>query len=110
MRRKLSLCAAALLVSACGSDAPKKTVAFTAVIDQTGPTAVDRYLPAGTTGLNMNQVLNMRIALLHRSANLTAGETDTRTYNLVGTDVGPFNDRRIRLAATSNFVLRNRTQ
>jgi type IV pilus assembly protein PilW len=78
--------------------------------EKTGPTAVDRYLAAGTTGLNMNQVLNVRIALLHRSANLTAGETDTRTYNLVGTTVGPFNDQRIRLAATSNFVLRNRTQ
>jgi type IV pilus assembly protein PilW len=78
--------------------------------EKTGPTAVDRYLAAGTVGLNMAQVLNMRIALLHRSANLTAGETDTRTYNLVGTSVGPFNDQRIRLAATSNFVLRNRTQ
>lgn len=78
--------------------------------EKTGPTAVDRYLAAGTVGLNMNQVLSVRIALLHRSAHLTAGETDTRTYNLVGTTVGPFNDRRIRLAATSNFVLRNRTQ
>ena len=78
--------------------------------EKTGPTAVDRYLAAGTVGLNMAQVLNVRIALLHRSANFTAGETDTRTYNLVGTSVGPFNDRRIRLAATSNFVLRNRTQ
>lgn len=78
--------------------------------EKTGPTAVDRYLAAGTVGLNLNQVLNMRIALLHRSPNFTAGETDTRTYNLVGVNVGPFNDRRIRLAATSNFVLRNRTQ
>jgi type IV pilus assembly protein PilW len=78
--------------------------------EKTGPTAVDRYLAAGTVGLTMSQVLNLRVALLHRSANLTAGETDTRTYNLVGTVVGPFNDQRIRLAATSNFVLRNRTQ
>lgn len=78
--------------------------------EKTGPTAVDRYLPAGTVGLVMTQVLNLRVALLHRSANLSAGETDTRIYNLVGTTVGPFNDQRIRLAATSNFVLRNRTQ
>jgi type IV pilus assembly protein PilW len=83
--------------------------------EKTGPTAVDRYLDAskkghGATDLKMDQVLNLRVALLHRSANLTAGETDTRTYNLVGTTVGPFNDQRIRLAATSNFVLRNRTQ
>jgi len=83
--------------------------------EKTGPTAVDRYLDASKKGtaitdLVMAQVLNVRIALLHRSANLTAGETDTRTYNLVGTTVGPFNDQRIRLATTSNFVLRNRTQ
>jgi type IV pilus assembly protein PilW len=78
--------------------------------EKTGPTAVDRYLAAGTAGLVMAQVLSVRIAFLHRSANLTAGETDTRQYNLVGTTVGPFNDQRIRLAATSNFVLRNRTQ
>jgi type IV pilus assembly protein PilW len=78
--------------------------------EKTGPTAVDRYLAAGTAGLSMGLVLNVRVALLHRSANLTAGATDTRTYNLVGTAVGPFNDQRIRLAATTNFVLRNRTQ
>lgn len=78
--------------------------------EKTGPTAVDRYLAAGTAGLSMGLVLNLRIGLLHRSPNLTAGATDTRTYNLVGTAVGPFNDQRIRLAATSNFVLRNRTQ
>ena len=78
--------------------------------EKTGPTAVDRYLAAGTVGLNMSQVLNLRVALLHRSPNLSAGETDTRTYNLVGVSVGPFNDQRIRLASTSNFVLRNRTQ
>lgn len=78
--------------------------------EKTGPTAVDRYLAAGTGGLVMAQVLNLRIALLHRSANLSAGETDTRTYSLVGVNVGPFNDQRIRTVATSNFVLRNRTQ
>jgi type IV pilus assembly protein PilW len=78
--------------------------------EKTGPTAVDRYLPAGTAGLSMGQVLNVRIALLHRSPNLTAGATDTRTYDLVGTTVGPFNDQRIRLVATTNLVLRNRTQ
>ena len=78
--------------------------------EKTGPTAVDRYLAAGTAGLDMTRVLNVRVALLHRSANLTAGATDTRTYNLVGTTVGPFNDQRIRTVATTNFVVRNRTQ
>jgi type IV pilus assembly protein PilW len=84
--------------------------------EKTGPIAVDRYLDASKKGpiplndLNMENVVSMRIALLHRSANLSAGETDTRTYNLVGVSVGPFNDQRIRMVATSNFVLRNRTQ
>jgi type IV pilus assembly protein PilW len=78
--------------------------------EKTGPTAVDRYLAAGTAGLTMSLVLNLRVALLHRSPNLSAGETDTRQYSLLGVLVGPFNDQRIRLAATSNFVLRNRTQ
>jgi type IV pilus assembly protein PilW len=78
--------------------------------EKTGPTAVDRYLPAGDPNLQMGRVLNLRVALLHRSANLSAGEPDTRTYSLLGTNFGPYNDQRIRLAATSNFVLRNRTQ
>jgi type IV pilus assembly protein PilW len=78
--------------------------------EKTGPIAVDRYLPAGTAGLTMSQVLNLRVAVLHRSPNLSAGAKDTRTYNLAGTTVGPYNDERIRLAANSNFVLRNRTQ
>jgi type IV pilus assembly protein PilW len=78
--------------------------------EKTGPIAVDRYLAAGTVGLSMVQVLNLRVALLHRSPNLSAGEVNTRQYNLLGTVVGPFNDQRIRTAATTNVVLRNRTQ
>jgi hypothetical protein len=78
--------------------------------EKTGPIAVDRYLPAGTVGLSMAQVLNLRVAILHRSPNLSAGAKDTRTYSLADVTVGPFNDERIRLAANSNFVLRNRTQ
>lgn len=78
--------------------------------EKTGPTAVDRYLAAGDPNLSMARVLNLRVAILHRSANLSAGETDTRTYNLLGVNFGPYNDQRIRLASTTNFVLRNRTQ
>ena len=78
--------------------------------EKTGPIAVERYLAAGTAGLSMSHVLNVRVAILHRSPNLSAGAKDTRTYELAGTTVGPFNDERIRLAANSNFVLRNRTQ
>jgi type IV pilus assembly protein PilW len=79
------------------------------------PAVVDRYLDASKKGttvndLQMGKVMNVRIAVLHRSANLTAGETDARQYNLVGVTVGPFNDQRIRLAATSNFGVRNRAQ
>jgi hypothetical protein len=52
----------------------------------------------------------VRVAVLHRSAALTRGETDTRTYNLLGFNAGPFNDQRMRMLTTSNFTLRNRTQ
>jgi type IV pilus assembly protein PilW len=74
------------------------------------PVAADRYVAAGTAGLSMDRVLTVRVAILHRSSALTRGETDTRTYNLLGFNAGPFNDQRMRHLAISNFTLRNRTQ
>jgi type IV pilus assembly protein PilW len=77
---------------------------------KTGPVAVERYLPAGSATLVMDQVLNVRVAVLHRSSALTRGETDTRTYDMLGTNAGPYNDQRMRTLAVSSFVARNRTQ
>jgi type IV pilus assembly protein PilW len=70
----------------------------------------ERYLAAGVAGQNMNNVLVIRVALLHRSANNSAAVTDTRTYNLAGTSVGPFNDGRVRSVSNMTVGLRNRSQ
>jgi hypothetical protein len=58
----------------------------------------------------MDRIAAVRMALLHRSANLTTGIPDTKTYSMVGTSVGPFNDQRLRTLATTTVSLRNRTQ
>jgi type IV pilus assembly protein PilW len=71
---------------------------------------VERYLVAGAAGQNMNNVIGLRIALLHRSSNLSAAVPDTRTYNLAGTTVGPFNDARVRSVSNMTVGLRNRSQ
>ena len=71
---------------------------------------VERYLAAGTAGQNMNNVIAVRVALLHRSANNSATLTDTKTYNLAGTTVGPFNDARVRSVSNMTVGLRNRSQ
>jgi type IV pilus assembly protein PilW len=71
---------------------------------------VERYLVAGTAGQNMNNVIALRIALLHRSASNSAAVTDAKTYNLAGTVVGPFNDARVRSVSNMTVGLRNRSQ
>lgn len=70
----------------------------------------ERYLAAGAAGQNLNNVISVRIALLHRSANPSAGIVDTRTYELARTTFDPADDRRFRFAAATTIGLRNRTQ
>lgn len=72
--------------------------------------SAERYLVAGAAGQNMNNVISIRIALLHRSANLSAGALDTRTYTLAGTVWDPADDFRMRLVSNATVGLRNRTQ
>ena len=79
--------------------------------DTTSPTdaAADRFVPRAGVG-NMDNVVAIRIALLFQTA--TAGsrnDIDTRTYQLNGAAVGPFNDTRVRRLVTWNLNLRNRT-
>jgi type IV pilus assembly protein PilW len=70
----------------------------------------ERYLVAGGGGQNMNNVISVRVALLHRSPTQSAGLTDTKTYDLARTSWDPADDKRFRLAATTTIGLRNRTQ
>ena len=75
--------------------------------------SVDRYLPiAGPQAVgNIDKIVAVRVALLFRTPNVAATvvpETQ-RTYNLNGTVVGPFTDRRIRRAVTMTLNVRNRS-
>jgi len=66
----------------------------------------DYYVSAGTAGLDMDQVVSIRVTLLARSIedNL-AGQPVTYTYN--GTTTTPA-DRRLRRVFTSTIAVRNR--
>lgn len=53
----------------------------------------DRYLPAGTVGLTMDNVIAVRIGLVMRSPGATAAASsiDTRVYNVFGQSYSPSN-------------------
>lgn len=69
----------------------------------------DRYVPRNGVG-SMDSVLSIRISLLFETTNVGArDDPDTRTYQMNGAAVGPFNDTRVRRLVTWNFNLRNRT-
>ncbi len=64
------------------------------------------YVPAGTAGLNVNQVVSIRVSVLVRSMNDgLAAQPLAYIYN--GATVTP-TDRRIRRIFTSTIALRNR--
>ena len=62
-------------------------------------------LPAAVT--DWSRVVSVRLGLLLRTPNEVGHETDTRTYPVAGTDLGPFNDRRQRRVFTATVQLRN---
>jgi type IV pilus assembly protein PilW len=79
-------------------------------LDTDGDRQVDSYVTA-TTVNDWDEVISVRISLLHRSpANnaLDVGTLDTRVYNLIGTRINPVDDRRARQVATTTVGLRNR--
>lgn len=66
----------------------------------------DYYADAGTAGLNMSQVVTVRVSLLLRTIDDNIASKPLQyTYN--GATVTP-NDRRIRRVFSSTFALRNR--
>lgn len=81
-------------------------ILYGADTDATPDGTANYYVPAGTTGLNMNQVVSIRVSVLVRSMNdgLTAQPVDY-VYN--GATVTP-TDRRIRRVFTTTVALRNR--
>lgn len=74
-------------------------------------TSVNRYLTASqvNAGNQWAQVVCVRIGLLIATAVPVTRTQDTRTYSLLGTNYGPFNDLRLRRIFTTNIVLRNRS-
>jgi type IV pilus assembly protein PilW len=80
-------------------------------VDTDGDTVVDQYMSANTvdSGSNWGNVISVRIAILVRSAEANAPDVDKKTYTLLGTSVGPFNDRYERSLFTTTVTLRNRT-
>jgi type IV pilus assembly protein PilW len=77
--------------------------------DTNADLTADRYVSLPDVA-NMNSVVSVRIALLYETTGPAAAATmDTKTYNLNGVVVGPFNDLRIRRVVITTFNLRNRT-
>ncbi len=75
---------------------------------------VNRYVPAGTAGLDMDRVLSVRISLLIRSPDQVRNDFDSSTYLLpdigvegAATKIDLFNDKHIRHVFTTTINLRN---
>ena len=75
--------------------------------DTNADLSADRYVQLGDV-TNMNNVVNLRIALLFRTTNLVNIQTDTKVYSLNGVNLPAFNDQRMRRVVTTTFNLRNR--
>jgi type IV pilus assembly protein PilW len=58
---------------------------------------------------NWSRVISIELAVLVRSPLETGATFDNREYDLLGTKIAPFNDRRQRAVFTTTVVLRNRT-
>lgn len=81
-------------------------ILYGADTDATPDGTANYYVPAGTTGLDMNKVVSIRVSVLVRSMNDNlAAKPLIYTFN--GASVMP-TDRRIRRVFTSTIALRNR--
>lgn len=77
--------------------------------DINGDLVADRYVTISDVASSDN-IITARVALLFQTPGSQAAVTpDTTTYNLNGTLLGPYNDRRIRRLLILNLNLRNRT-
>ncbi len=77
-------------------------------IDTNDDGVINEYETAdGVT--DWREVISVSVALLVRSVEPSSPVDDTRTYNLLGTDYGPFNDRYQRTMFTTTAALRNST-
>ena len=77
-------------------------------VDTSADGMVDEYVDADDVA-DWANVVSATLAILVRSAEQNAQEVDSREYSLLGTAVGPFNDRFERSLFTTTVTLRNRT-
>jgi len=76
--------------------------------DNNGDNTPDSYVPAGTVGLNMENVVAIRVSLLAATIEDSVA-TQAIPYTIFNDTVNsPLNDRRIRRVFTSTIALRNR--
>ncbi len=66
---------------------------------------VNNYVAANAV-TNWANIVSVSVSLLVRSEQVGT-DIDTQTYNLLGTNVGPFNDRRQRMLFITTAALRN---
>lgn len=77
-------------------------------VDTDADMTVNAYVNADAVA-DWSEVISVSVALLARSAVANSPTQDTRTYNLLGTNLGPFPDRFQRSLFTVTVTLRNRT-
>jgi type IV pilus assembly protein PilW len=68
----------------------------------------NQYYKANDVNLNWANVVSVRIGILARTPNQQDADVDTRTYDVNGTVLGPFNDRNSRRVFMTTVSLRNR--
>jgi type IV pilus assembly protein PilW len=66
---------------------------------------VNNYVAANAV-TNWSNIVSVSVSLLARSDQVGT-DVDSQTYTLLGTNVGPFNDRRTRMLFTTTAALRN---
>lgn len=79
-------------------------------VDTDDDGALDDYSTAAAIAVSNRWagVMSVRVALLARSLDEYSRNTDTSTYALLDTTVGPYNDRRMRKVFSATTSLRNR--
>lgn len=75
--------------------------------DTNGDLAADVYRTANSVA-DWGSVVSIRAAMLVRSPGAAASDTDSGSYGLLGTQVDPVDDRRLRRVFATTVSLRNR--
>lgn len=77
-------------------------------VDTDGDFLANSYVTADAV-TDWTKVVSINLAILIRSVDQTGVDKDSRTYTLLDTTYGPFNDRRTRAVYTTTISLRNDT-